>query len=106
MISARRAFSEIRVYTGVRAWRLRANHAAAMPDRAMLLLPPGDPPEIYSWPVVGYEVLVIDTGGTPENMLRKLAYRLLCDGARVVRIVDTTKGALAIFRNDEGRYAA
>lgn len=87
------------VYSGDRhAWDLaRVRSALKLP---VLVLPPGEDPRLYVWPVHGCEVIVTDIGGSVDGALLTLASELLQSGASVVRIVNGTKPSLAVFRRE------
>ena len=80
------------IYGGSRAWdeaKWRTEHIGA---GTATLLPPGDDPNHYRWPVKGLKVMLVWLDGTPddlrqdatENEITKLATALLLDGAALV----------------------
>lgn len=71
---------ELWIYCGSDAW-------SYVPAHGRTLLPPGESPSAFRWPVAGLEVLVIQTGAVAEATLLELRDVLLRAAANVVRIV-------------------
>lgn len=92
------------IYAGASAWG-RARGDLDKPSRLVTLLPLGDDPEGYRWPVAGDEVVVVHTGGESPEVLRALAAVLIQQGALHVVVLD---GAVKPqhFRPMAGRVAA
>jgi len=68
------------VACGERAWK-RSKHDLRRPDSWATLLPPGEDPASYRWPVVGCDCLVIHTGGLSPQELKNLCRCLIRAGA-------------------------
>ncbi len=85
--------NDIRLYIGVDAWTAAERHTASAPK---LVLPPGEPPDSFSWPVQGCSVWVIQAGDASDHQLLTLTQTLLDAGAEVVRVSQGID--LAVFR--------
>ena len=92
------------LYTGTDAWG-RARGDLDKPSRLVTLLPLGDDPEGYRWPVAGDEVVVVHTGGESPEVLRALAEVLIRQGALHVVVLDGDAKPQH-FRPMAGRVAA
>jgi hypothetical protein len=93
--------SEIRIYAGSQAWgtaRIRNSYCADA-----LVLPEGESPSQYSWPVRGVDVLVIQAGIIDLKPIPELAHILIASGATIVRVVYGED--MAIYRSSR-RVAA
>lgn len=75
------------IFTGRAAWD-RARGDLDKPSRLVTLLPLGEDPMVYRWPVVGDEVMVVHTGGETAERLLSLATVLIQQGAVHVVILD------------------
>lgn len=75
---------EVRVYVGDGpTWEHAKNRdAQGLP---VLVLPPDTTPDRYAWPVSGWQVLIIQLGAFPAEVVPRLAYQLLKASAWVVR---------------------
>jgi hypothetical protein len=80
----RRANNEIRVYVGSDAWSV----ATRQITRNKLILPAGSMPDEFTWPVSGYDVLIVACGAILETTVRRLALVLLRHGAKKVVVAD------------------
>lgn len=83
LMAGRVPWNDARIYVGADAWDRAKRHTASAPR---LLLPPGDSPDHYRWPVEGCQVWVIAAGTVADSTLLRLAELLLDAGAEVVRI--------------------
>lgn len=80
------------VFAGSNAWQSAEFHKHR---QAVLLLPPGDDPEHFCWPVAGIDCLVGQQGEIHEETLLRLAHVLLRHGAtKVCLIAVDTNGEL------------
>lgn len=97
------------VFTGRRAWD-RARGDIDKPSRLVTLLPLGDDPTAYRWPVAGDEVVVVHTSGESPERLRALGVTLVKQGALRVAIIDTeeppTLGTMPVFARPVRRAAS
>lgn len=74
----------VAVCIGMDAWQRAKRRNEGSSDWPALVLPPGEEPARYSWPVSGsYVVLEVDAGPSTDQ-LRQLAHVLLQAGAVVV----------------------
>lgn len=76
---------EVRIYVGTEAWT-KATHCYVNFGR--MLLPDGEPPESYSWPVAGRDALIFQVGEINDDIVRRLVRECLRQGAGVVRVFD------------------
>lgn len=77
-------------------------------SRAFLMVPPGDYPASYSWPVSGHDVVLIGTGSTDRRII-ETCRALLRDGATKVAIIqglDWRQSRLSIVRAKAVKHAA
>jgi hypothetical protein len=74
--------NDIFIFVGLHAWKL-AKHF--QDTQLAMLLPPNTDPASYLWPVQDCPVLVFINGDASLNDIEKLSYRLLLDGAEIVR---------------------
>lgn len=81
------AGAEVIVYVGAGAWR-RARSATHCPRHPRTLLPPGDDPAAYRWPVAGGVVIVM--GDADRDALLALSGALLA--ASAVAVLWVTRG--------------
>ena len=95
--SGMRPRGDVWIYTGTDAWDAAK---ARSQFRTVLVLPENEIPESYNWPVRGVDVLVVETSPVNPEILYRLAWRLLCDGAKVVRVITHDNG-LAVFREEQ-----
>lgn len=97
------------VFTGRDAWE-RARNDLDKTSRLVTLLPLGDDPMVYRWPVAGDEAVVVHTGGEVVERLRALGVTLVKQGALRVAIIDTEEppalGTMPVFVMPVGRSAA
>ena len=83
------------IFSGPRAWTLaRWRVGRGLP---VLVLPPGQDPSEFQWPVLGTEITVVDSGST-ESVLEALAHKLLASGALLVCVSYGKPRTLAVFR--------
>jgi hypothetical protein len=76
---------EIRIYIGSIAWknaRIRNRYCGDA-----LVMPDGELPECFSWPVHGADVLVLQAGALDLSIIPRLANVLAHAGATIVRAV-------------------
>lgn len=73
--------------TGRDTWD-RARGDLDDPSRLVTLLPLGDDPAGYRWPVAGDEVVVVHSGGETAERLRSLAVELIRQGSTHVVVLD------------------
>lgn len=76
------------IYAGSDAWRAKGAICRLIPGR--VLLPPGESPSAYRWPVAGRDVLIVVLGDIDDTALLQLAHECLRQGAKVVRVLETT----------------
>lgn len=97
------------VYAGRAAWD-RSRGDLDKTSRLSTLLPLGEDPTAYRWPVAGDEVVIVHTGGEIAERLRALGVTLVKQGALRVAIVDTEDppalGTLPVFVRPVRRSAA
>ncbi len=97
------------VYAGRSAWD-RARGDLDKTSRLVTILPMGDDPMVYRWPVAGDEAVVVHTGGETAERLRALGVTLVKQGALRVAIIDTEEppalGTMPVFVMPVGRSAA
>lgn len=74
---------EVWIFVGDAAW----SHVTRPAADGRTLLPPGESPSVFRWPVDGLEVLAIQAGAVTEAALLELRDNLLNNGATVVRIL-------------------
>lgn len=93
-LSRRGAVAEVWLYCGGReAWGCaRARVRADLPT---LVLPAGEDPAEFIWPVEGLTVLVVAMWGDEESQMPHLALALLSAGAR--RVVAVVSDGLRVF---------
>lgn len=72
--------------------------------RSVLVLPDGEDPEAFVWPVKDLPVVIFDRlpTGSDELFLKRLAYSLLAAGASVV-LLHRTHDSLVVFQQDSIR---
>lgn len=87
--------NDIFLFVGHRAWQ---SAKAFSLSQTVLLLPPGESPYEYQWPVINRPVLLINTGNVSEHLIKQTAHALLSSGAEIVRVIEKTTGSLTIFR--------
>lgn len=75
------------IYAGRDAWN-RARGDLDKPSRIATLLPLGDGPDGYRWPVAGDEVVVVHTAAETAERLRSLAVELIRQGSTHVVVLD------------------
>jgi len=75
--------TEIRIYMGPDAWKSARIRHSYVPDA--LVLPDGEAPSAYKWPVAGCDVLVFSDDDIDK--IPELARILLESGALVVRVL-------------------
>jgi hypothetical protein len=78
--------NDINIWLGKDAWKKANSFAISMPDR-LALLPPWDDPNIYFWPVMGCDVLLMDAGGSDNEYIEDLVYYLYRHNANKVRLI-------------------
>ena len=88
---------ELLIYTGYDAWRLKGDICRLIPGR--VILPPGESPGAFRWPVAGRDVLVIVLGDIADEVLLQLAHECLSQGATVARVLDG-EGGLSVHRKE------
>ena len=79
---------DIWIYFGrdkARAWRCAKARADC--NLPALILPSGESPEKYAWPVSGRDVLAVQVGEFPQQDIPRFAKLLIAAGASVVRVV-------------------
>lgn len=89
---------EIIIATGGLAWRkIKRDEGHWQPRVAKLVLPYGDDPALYRWPVAG-RIVQVWTCGEPEpfGRLVELAKCLLQCGAIKVLLLDTKKPMIVV----------
>lgn len=74
------------LYVGAGAWD-RGRPSLQYSTRGVLILPPGEAPSAFRWPVASCDVLVLHGGGLTGSELRDLAVLLVRAGASLVTIV-------------------
>ena len=72
------------IYTGTGAWR----EAKAKPSNT-LVLPDGECPDLFTWPVAGYQVLIVRTSALDSETLLSLARALLRARAKSVTAINS-----------------
>jgi hypothetical protein len=75
---------EIRVYVGSLAWKHAKIRNSYCGDA--LVMPGGDAPESFNWPVHGADVLVLQAGNLDLSVIPRLANVLAHAGATIVRV--------------------
>lgn len=93
---------EVLIYAGTDAWRVKGEICRLIPGR--VILPPGELPSAYRWPVAGRDVLIVALGDIHDTALLHLAHEVLRQGATVARVLDGG-GRLSVHRR-EVRHAA
>ena len=88
---------ELWVYVGTAAWRLKAESCRSRPGK--VLLPPGELPSAYRWPVSGREALIVVLGDIDDTVLLQMAHECLRQGATVARVLDGA-GFLSVHRKE------
>jgi hypothetical protein len=92
--------NSIYLYIGEHAWKKGRNAAHTYaPDRT-LILPPGDSPKLYYWPVFNLDILIIDTSGCDESLIESLMDELMKYGAEVVRYISWDGKMTAVYKRN------
>jgi len=79
----------VRLYACADGWELAKQHRATFGPGSTLLLPLGDDPEAYRWPLV-CELVANVTGLSGDN-LQRLARALVRDGCRLAYLLDANR---------------
>ena len=82
-----RSSNSINVFVGHYAWQKGKAFSISYP-RWTIALPPWESAFKYIWPVEGYDICLIDTGGSDEEYLEETAFVLLESGARMIVVID------------------
>jgi hypothetical protein len=77
--------NDIFLFIGEQAWQKGSNFSNR--GQAVLVLPSNETPELYTWPVRGYDVLVIVTSLIDSKRLIQTVGALSLAGANIVRVV-------------------
>ncbi len=87
---------QITIFTGPRAWD-HCRHVKAT-RRDWLVLPPGDLPDSYSWPVRGADVIIFRTVKQfADQQITELARECFLSGARTIYITGPGETAKWFF---------
>lgn len=89
--------NDVYLFLGENAWQGAKNFTErGLPS---LVLPNGEIPTNYRWPVQGCSVLTVITSELPAHIIKLTAYTLLLAKARVVRVLLVWNGSMpAIYR--------
>jgi hypothetical protein len=89
--------NDVYLFLGAGAWQRAKNFTER--GRVALVLPLGETPANYLWPVHGCDVLTVITSELPAHIVKLTAHALLLAGARVVRVLLAWNGKMpAIYR--------
>jgi len=86
--------SEILIVMGSQAWEF-----SKTTKKPCLVLPPGEHPAVYRWPVAGIDCLVFERGESNESRLLELIKALLHAGSPTVRAINHSK-KFAVFHRE------
>jgi hypothetical protein len=90
--------NDIYLFIGQKAWDRGKSSSISRPTRT-LILPPGDSPLIYHWPVNGCDILLIETSPVDTDYIEHFVNTLFSYGSNIVRLMSNNL-SLTIHKKD------
>ncbi len=92
--------NDVYLYIGAKAWEEGYKSSFIARPTRTLILPPGDSPKFYIWPVINLDILIFDTSGCDENLIESLMEELMQCGANAVRFISFEKKLTAVYKRE------
>lgn len=90
--------SDVYLFLGQQAWEY-GKRSTIMRVSRTIVLPPDKHPDVYDWPVIGCDILMIETSPLETDYIETIAQTVFSHGANTVHLISNDL-SLTIYKKD------